>query len=114
MGEAGVENDPELADLVAKVVERANPVQVWLFGSRADGRARLESDYDVMIVVDDDYPSGRANTLEAWGMVSDLPIPVDATMVRAGIFHERRKEVGSLSYQVARQGKLIYERARSH
>lgn len=104
-------HDSAIDSIVAKVVERADPVAIWLFGSRAEGKAREESDYDVMIVVDDSYPSGRANTLEAWSIVGDLPIPVDATMVRAGIFEKRREEVGSLSYQVARKGKLVYERA---
>jgi predicted nucleotidyltransferase len=110
MGEVVVEQDPGLDSVVQRVTSRISPLSIRLFGSRAVGRARPESDYDIMIIVPDDYPSGHANTLEAWQLVGDLDVPVDATMVRASVFEARSREVGTLSYEVARRGKVIYER----
>ncbi len=43
--------DPALDRLLARVVEVMNPLEVWLFGSRAEGRARPDSDYDLLVVL---------------------------------------------------------------
>jgi hypothetical protein len=53
------EEDPKLAKLVDHVVRVMEPLEVWLFGSPADGRARLDSDYDILVIVPD-------AALDAW------------------------------------------------
>lgn len=40
--------------LVAQIVARWHPRQIWRFGSRARGDARADSDGDLFGVVDDD------------------------------------------------------------
>ncbi len=52
---------PELLD---PVVAYFNPRRVILFGSRARGDARLDSDIDLLVVVDDDTPPEKV-TLRA-------------------------------------------------
>ena len=44
----------ELAGLLAAVRQQLNPTEVWLFGSRATGRSRPDSDWDLLAVVPDD------------------------------------------------------------
>ena len=41
------------AELLAAVVERFDPIEVILFGSRARGDAGPDSDWDLLVVVDD-------------------------------------------------------------
>lgn len=36
-----------------RLVAAWNPRQIWLFGSRAEGRARPDSDFDLAVVFDD-------------------------------------------------------------
>jgi predicted nucleotidyltransferase len=43
-------------DLLEPVVEHFKPQRVILFGSRARGEARRDSDIDLLVVVDDDAP----------------------------------------------------------
>ena len=43
-------------DLLDPVVEYFKPQRVILFGSRARGEAKRDSDIDLLVVVDDDTP----------------------------------------------------------
>jgi predicted nucleotidyltransferase len=104
-------DDPEELDrMVRQVVAKADPVAIYLFGSRARGDADKESDYDLMIVVADDFPAGQANTVTAFSLVEGRRIPMDVTMSRAGRFDSRRAQVGTLEYKVGREGILLHER----
>jgi predicted nucleotidyltransferase len=41
-------------------VEELKPFRTYLFGSRAEGRARPDSDFDLVVVFDDDAPNSEA------------------------------------------------------
>ncbi|HEX8106203.1 MAG TPA: nucleotidyltransferase domain-containing protein [Kofleriaceae bacterium] len=41
-------------EMIARIVEVLHPEQVWLFGSRARGEARADSDWDFMAILADD------------------------------------------------------------
>jgi predicted nucleotidyltransferase len=45
--------DAPLDRLVRHVVAVMKPLEVWLFGSRAENRARPTSDYDLLVVMPD-------------------------------------------------------------
>ncbi len=45
----------ELASIVAPLAQECNISSVYLFGSRATGDYRRDSDYDFLITVNDDY-----------------------------------------------------------
>lgn len=110
MSETDVGRDPGLDDLVAKIVARADPVQIWLFGSRARGDHREDGDYDILIVVGDSWPAGKANALEAYKLVGGRRIPVDALMTRESTFKRDRGVIGTLSELVWAEGKLLHDR----
>jgi predicted nucleotidyltransferase len=42
--------DANLRRLIDHVVAAMQPIEVWLFGSRAQQRARETSDYDLLVV----------------------------------------------------------------
>jgi len=46
MTQEAIAADPILNEIVRKTLERLTPDQIILFGSRARGEARLDSDYD--------------------------------------------------------------------
>jgi predicted nucleotidyltransferase len=96
--------------MVRQIVEKVDPVEIYLFGSRARGDARPDSDYDLMIVVRDDFPADQATPSKAFELISGRCIPMDAAMVRAGRFADRARRIGTLSYQVAREGLRLYGR----
>jgi uncharacterized protein len=108
--EPRIDDRRELDRMVSQVVAKVDPVAVYLFGSRARGDARADSDYDLLIIVPDDFPAGQANTVTAFSLVEGRRIPMDVAMSRETRFDTRRKQVGTLEYTVGREGTLLYER----
>ena len=107
---ATVENDAALRALVEKIVEPADPVAVYLFGSRVMGDHADDSDYDLMIVVNDSLPAERVNVQEAFKLIEGRSVPVDALLVRRTRFEEEKHLVGTMSYEVACDGRLLHGR----
>ena len=57
----------ELGRIVGPLAESCRIKSVWLFGSRANGAARNDADYDFLIDVEDDYASMTASGSQtAW------------------------------------------------
>ena len=52
--------DPVLGEIVRRLVDDCQPERIYLFGSRARGNARADSDYDIMVVAaQSDEPAYR-------------------------------------------------------
>ncbi|MDO8977015.1 nucleotidyltransferase domain-containing protein [Reyranella sp.] len=94
--------------MIARIVETMNPEAIYLFGSRARGDARPDSDYDLLVIVSDDAPLS-SRSLEATTRVARDPgIPLDIVPCRRSVFERKRDRVGTLSYSATRQGRLVY------
>ena len=66
--------------MVQRLVQRFDPEQIILFGSRARGKARPNSDYDLLVVV----PltgSKRAQQVAMRGALHDFNVPKDVIVV---------------------------------
>ncbi len=69
-------DDNLMAEIVRRIVAASRPQKVILFGSRARGDARPESDIDLLVVAEDTQPrSQRAACL--YGALSDIHVPMD-------------------------------------
>jgi hypothetical protein len=84
---ARIDDPEELERLVRQIVARSDPVAIYRFGSRARGDADAGGDYDLLIVVPDDFPTGRAHTVTAFSLVEGRRIPMDVAMSRATFGH---------------------------
>src|SRR5436189_289097 len=95
-----------LAEIVRRVVEAAEPQKIVLFGSRARGDHRPDSDIDLLIIKDSNIPRPkRAVTIHA--ALGGLPIEVD-TEVMVYTPHEVEEWKGSQAAFVTtalREGK---------
>lgn len=103
-----IDHPDELDRMVRQIVERVDPVAIYLFGSRARGDADEDSDYDLMIVVADTFPEGKANVHTAFDAVEDRRIPMDVTMVRLSRFRARAPKIGTLSHEILKDGVLLH------
>jgi hypothetical protein len=61
------------------------------------------------IIVPDNFPAGQANTHTAFQCVRGRRIPMDVAMVRLSRFRVRAAQLGTLGYQVSKDGILLYE-----
>jgi predicted nucleotidyltransferase len=96
--------------LLARILEKMRPIEVWLFGSRAHGMVRPGSDWDLLVVVADDATEDDLDPVRAWQAVRDLRIPADVIPVRQSEFEEARDHAGTLVRTVVGEGRRIYVR----
>jgi uncharacterized protein len=100
--------DPEELDrVVRRLVQEFDPVAVYLFGSRARGDAREDSDYDLMLVLADDNTRVRSRQA-LWERAQSERIDVKPFLSRVGAFEWRRHEVGTLVYEVQVDGIRLH------
>jgi hypothetical protein len=101
-------NDPRLHRLVAVVVDALHPQALYLFGSRAEGRATEESDYDLMAVLPDDAPDELLDPVRAYALGVVANVPADIIPVSLKTFLGCRGALYSLPGYVHAQGRLLY------
>jgi uncharacterized protein len=99
-----------IAPLLERIVARLEPVEIWLFGSRAEGRARPDSDYDLLAVLPDDAPESALDLMKAWELTCGLGIPADLVPCTKSDFDDEKDEVGTLARAAYHRGRRIYER----
>lgn len=81
-----------------------NPDAIFLFGSRACGTERPDSDFDLMVVTPDDQP---LDYLSVRKPISGCGVPVDVVPCQYSAFEKNRTVPGMLPYAVDREGKLL-------
>jgi len=101
-------DDGLMSEIVRRIVVTAQPEKIILFGSRARGDARLDSDIDLLVVADDPQPrSLRASTL--YGVLSDILIPMDILVYRPEEIEEWRNVPQAFVTTAIREGSILYE-----
>lgn len=110
---ATLERDPKLRDLVEQIVAKLDPVAIYLFGSRAHGTARADSDYDLLIVVPDDFPRERARPSVVYPLIDRRQAAADLLTIYEKTFAEKKDLKGTISYEAAHNGVKIYARSRA-
>jgi HEPN domain-containing protein/predicted nucleotidyltransferase len=104
--------DERLEAMTRVVVAEWAPRRVILFGSRARGDHRLDSDYDLMIVIDSpDAVDDCERAIRA--RVSSPDAPVDVLVASAQSFERRRLDIGTLEYAADREGMVLYDSGQS-
>ena len=105
--------DAPLKRLLRHVVEAMNPLEVWLFGSRAEGRARPTSDYDLIVVMPDGTPEPDLDLMRAWRLGWQAQVTADIVPCTQSEFNEEKHELDSLPRAAMLRGRKIYEREAS-
>jgi excisionase family DNA binding protein len=100
----------ELRRVVDAIATSIRPDAVILFGSRARGDARAESDFDLAIVVPDGVARRRVamRAYESLADVADRSVAVDIVVLTPSIITAERDLPGPISRAVAREGVVLY------
>lgn len=96
--------------IVDLVIHCLDPEAVYLFGSVTQGRARPDSDVDIMVVARFEEPR-RQRGIELRGLLAANVLPVDLHFRTPEEFELECRERFSLADTVRRHGKLVYEKA---
>ncbi len=102
--------DAWLPHIVGRIVRNIDPVRIILFGSRARGEAHPDSDYDLLVVVDD-LADRRATRIAARQSFEDLPVAADVVVATTKeVSSDRGRPRGVLHWALT-EGRVVYERA---
>ena len=107
---SNIQHDPILQALIDRVVETADPLRIVLFGSRALGTARPDSDYDLLVVM----PEGiveREIAKELYVAMIGIKAPADFLVVTPEKLERHRNNIGLIYKNVLETGEEIYARA---
>ena len=107
MNATHVSPDTRLQDIARVLVERVRPELVVLFGSRAQGIEREDSDFDLMIVVGDGSVVETARAA-AYDALRALPLSVDVIARSVDDYLRYQSDPGFLDFMVAREGVLLH------
>ena len=100
------------AGLLRNIVEHLNPRRIILFGSQARGTTRPDSDWDLLVVVDDNTRPEQLNWRVMGEVRRGISGAVDLIPFRESTFRERVGIVGSLPWIAASEGLTVYDRSK--
>lgn len=101
-------NDKKLIEIIDRLVDVFQPEQIYLFGSKARGDFKSDSDYDLLVIVKDDTPSEKKRSRLAYQALRGTRVAVDVLVWTKEAFNSRLHLAPSLPATVKREGKLLY------
>jgi predicted nucleotidyltransferase len=101
--------DQTLSAIVKRLVQRFDPDQIILFGSRARGAPRKDSDIDLLVVLPV-TGSKRAKQVEMRVALHDIRVPKDIIVATPEQVARQRDIVGTIIHPALREGRVLYAR----
>lgn len=103
-----VTNQPPIDQIVRKIAEELHPRRIVLFGSRARGEARPDSDVDLMIEHSTTLsPASRA--AEVYRLLGLRKYGLDVLVYTPEEIREGRTRRYAFINVIEREGKVLYE-----
>ncbi|RME36813.1 MAG: nucleotidyltransferase domain-containing protein [Thermoflexia bacterium] len=97
-----------IAEAVRRIVEILHPQRIVLFGSRARGEARPESDIDLLVIARFSEPRYR-RAISLYGALSDIPIAMDIIVYTPEEAEEWSGVRQAFVTTALREGIVLYE-----
>lgn len=103
--------DPRISAIASGIAAAIPEAQVRLFGSRARGTARPDSDVDILITVPDHWLAGRdrLRVLGAlWRQYSSHRLPLDLLLYSDSEVRQRQQYRSAVTTQAYQEGILLH------
>jgi len=101
-------HDSILTEIVQRLTNAFHPECIYLFGSIARGQADLDSDYDLLMVLQDSILPRYQRDQEAFRVLTGVGASKDILVLTRKEFESQRKAPSSLPATVEREGILLY------
>ena len=101
--------DAVIQKMVRKIVRQFHPDRVILFGSRAKGTARPDSDVDLLVVMPVEG-SRREKAIEIRGALHGMGVPKDVVVTTPEDFAWRKDVPGTIERPASLEGRVLYAR----
>lgn len=99
----------KITEIIDRIVEAVHPYKIYLFGSRAKGTEREDSDIDLLVIADMEGPRHK-RSLTIHRLFPRRNFGMDVLVFKPEEFERQRVLVNSISYIVSKEGKIVYER----
>jgi predicted nucleotidyltransferase len=97
-----------LEECLRRIVAVAQPLQVILFGSRARGDFRPESDVDLAVILD--APQEQVRKRLPYDTLRGIRMPIDMVVVSREKYEMHRPWLNSIFNYINREGIVLYDR----
>ncbi len=107
-------SDDLLQQMARVIVDEVEPESIILFGSRARGDARPDSDVDLLVIEQEPFGKLRSRRREAallWRALARFPVPKDILVYSQEEAAEWNDSPGHIVAEALREGRVLYERA---
>ena len=98
-----------LQEMVRRLVEAIDPDRIILFGSRARGDARPDSDVD-LLVIKDSNEAPHKRSIPAYRALGDIPAPTDILWRTPEEVQEWSGASNYVATRAIREGRVLYEK----
>ncbi|MEX2154741.1 MAG: nucleotidyltransferase domain-containing protein [Gemmatimonadaceae bacterium] len=98
---------PQHQRIVDAILGHSRPELIFLFGSRARGDAREDSDYDILLVLPDGADAERERR-GVWDALRAMNVSADVLVSGVSDYQRWQHDAGFLDWLVAREGLLLF------
>lgn len=100
---------PELLpEIVSRLRAAISPRCIYLFGSRANGAGRPDSDIDLLAVIDGSPAEANEREKSGYVALSGIGVAVDLLVYSRDDFEKRSRWPVSLERTVREAGRIVY------
>src|SRR5438105_1921893 len=99
-----------LDTMVARIERVVRPERVILFGSRARGDARENSDFDLLVIAESDEPRYR-RAAPLYAALADVPVEADVLVYTPSEVEEWSAVPQAFVTTAIREGQVLYEKS---
>jgi predicted nucleotidyltransferase len=104
-----LQSDRCLAEIVRRLIDTLHPVRIYLFGSKARGEGGQDSDYDLMVLVNDEEAAPPVRrSRKAYEALRGTGVAADVLVWSVHSFDSRVHLAASLPSTIKREGILLY------
>ena len=100
--------EQKIDEVVRRIIAVADPLQIILFGSRARGDFREDSDVDVAVVLD--APEEEVRTVLPGNVLRGIKMEVTLIAVSKAKFDLHKPWLNSIYNYIDREGVVLYDR----
>ena len=107
-------SDETLSKMVQTIVREVDPERIYLFGSRARGDERADSDVDLLIVDCKPFGPGHSRFREInqiYQALLPFRVSKDIALCSSDEFAKWRTSINHVVGRCHREGKLLYKRS---
>lgn len=101
--------DSVLSRIIRIIVDAVDPDSIILFGSRATEKSHDDSDYDIC-VIKSDILDRRKISMELYQLLWEVDAPVDILVETPDSFNKNKTNPHLIYKEIARTGKVLYEK----